>query len=68
MNKFLTSIGLLLAFGETEAHSHPGIDSLTHSLEHLAMNYPAGLPYFSGIGLTLIVAIALLIRYKRRAQ
>ncbi|AEG00195.1 hypothetical protein [Methylomonas methanica] len=68
MHKFLTSIGLLLAFGEAEAHSHPGIDSLTHSLEHLATNYPAGMPYFSGLGLTLIVAVALVIRYKRRPQ
>lgn len=68
MNKFLATTVLLLAVGEAQAHTHSGIDSLTHSLEHLAANYPAGLPYVSGIGLVFAAALALLVRYGRRPQ
>ncbi|MDD2761916.1 MAG: hypothetical protein PHH11_16685 [Methylomonas sp.] len=66
MNKFLASAALLLTFGEAQAHNHPGIDNLTHSLEHLAANYPTGMPYVSG--LALAAALAFLVWHSRRAQ
>lgn len=66
MNKFLASVALLLTFSQAEAHSHPGIDSLTHALEHLASDYPSGMPYLSGLGLALVMAW--LVWYSRRPQ
>ena len=66
MKKLLVSALLLTAVGDAQAHSHPGIDSLTHALEHLALDYPAGLPYLSGLGLTLVMVW--LVWYGRRSQ
>ena len=68
MNKFLALVALLFTFGQAEAHSHPGIDSLTHSIEHLIMEHPGGMPYISGLGLILAAAFALLVWHSRRAQ
>jgi len=68
MNKFLAIIALLFAFGEAQAHSHPGIDSLTHSLEHLAANYQADLSTISGLGLVLVSGFACLVWHHRRPQ
>jgi len=68
MNKFAALATLLLAFDQAEAHSHPGIDSLTHSLEHLALMHPTGIPYPLGLGLIMLAALALLIWQIRRPQ
>ncbi|NOV32467.1 hypothetical protein DDY07_22485 [Methylomonas sp. ZR1] len=60
MNKILPSIALLLVFGQAEAHSHPGIDALTHSLEHMLTAYSAWLPHlFTAV---LSIAAAALLR------
>lgn len=64
MNKSLAAAILSLAFGQAEAHSHPGIDSLSHALEHLASNYATGTPSLIGLG----VALVWLVWYSRRAQ
>jgi len=42
MNKRVIAIAWLLAAGTAHAHSHPGIDSFSHALEHLSFNRPAG--------------------------
>ncbi|WGS84386.1 hypothetical protein [Methylomonas sp. UP202] len=57
MNKFLASAALLLTFSQAEAHSHPGIDNLSHSLEHLILSYQHWLPYLAA-GTLSLVAIA----------
>jgi hypothetical protein len=64
MNKFLASAALFLTFSQAEAHSHPGIDSLSHALEHLASNYSAGTPSLIGLGVVLVC----LVWYSRRPQ
>lgn len=68
MYKFLLSVMLLLVLGRVEAHSHSSVDGLTHSLEHMAMNYSIWMPYLSGFGLVLTIVAALLFRYGRRSQ
>lgn len=34
-----TALLFILLTAQAQAHEHPGIDSLTHSLEHLALSY-----------------------------
>ncbi|WP_426993366.1 hypothetical protein [Methylomonas sp. CM2] len=63
MNKFLASAALLLTFSQAEAHSHPGIDSLSHSLEHLILSYRHWLPYLAAAGSLSLVAIAAVKRW-----
>ncbi|QPK65216.1 hypothetical protein IVG45_09925 [Methylomonas sp. LL1] len=59
MYKYLTIATLLLSFGKAEAHSHPGIDALTHSLEHMLTAYSAWLPYLFTAGLSIAAAALL---------
>lgn len=66
MNKFLAIVTLFLVSGTAYAHSHPSVDSLTHSLEHLALNYQAWLPYLLGASLMLAAATVLSILRSRR--
>ncbi|AMK76173.1 MULTISPECIES: hypothetical protein [Methylomonas] len=54
--KNLFSILFLLALaGNAQAHSHPGIDSLTHALEHLFLIQGLSMPYALGASLLLLV-------------
>lgn len=57
MNKFLTFAILLLGFGHAEAHSHPGIDSLSHGLEHWILSYQHWLPYLAAATLSLVALL-----------
>ena len=68
MNKIPALAALLLAFDQAEAHSRPAIDSLTHSLEHITLMHPTGMPYPFGLGLITVAALALLIWRIRRPQ
>ena len=65
MNKFLVLATLLFAVGKAEAHSHPSVDSLTHSLEHLTMGYPAWVPYLAWLGLMVGMALLMIWRGRR---
>ncbi len=54
--KNLFSILFLLALaGNAQAHSHPGVDSLTHALEHLFLIQGLSMPYVLGASLLLLV-------------
>lgn len=54
--KNLFSILFLLALaGNAQAHSHPGVDSLTHALEHLFLIQGLSMPYALGASLLLLV-------------
>lgn len=70
MNKLLLSVLLLMSYGQAEAHSHPGIDSLTHSLEHLALSHQHWLPYLAAgmLSLALIVGIGKWRKARRSAK
>lgn len=66
MNKYFVIAALLLVTSKADAHSHPTVDSLTHSLEHLMIGHEAWLPYLLGASLSLAAAILLRIRRSRR--
>ncbi|WP_026603257.1 hypothetical protein [Methylomonas sp. 11b] len=54
--KNLFSILFLLALaGNAQAHSHPGIDSLTHAVEHMFLLQGLSMPYALGASLLLLV-------------
>ena len=66
MNKFLAIVVLLLISGKALAHSHPSVDSLTHSLEHLLLGYPMWMPYLLGLAmLSTVVAVLRMTRNRR---
>ncbi|WP_446808417.1 hypothetical protein ACH50O_14080 [Methylomonas sp. 2BW1-5-20] len=58
--KNLCSILFLLALaGNAQAHSHPGVDSLMHALEHLFLIQGLSMPYALGASLlVLVLAVA----------
>ena len=60
MPKFLLSIMLILVSFKAAAHSHPGIDQLTHSLEHMLQSNTLWLPYLLGAGGALMAVVYLL--------
>ena len=70
MNKLPLFAALLLVFSQAEAHSHPGIDSLTHSLEHLALTHQHWLPYLAAgmLSLGLSVGISKWRKSRRSAK
>lgn len=70
MNKLLLSILLLMTYGQAEAHNHPGIDSLTHSLEHLVLSHQHWLPYLAAgmLSLALTVGIGKWRKARRSAK
>ena len=59
MNKYFTPAVLMLMAGQAEAHSHPGIDALTHSLEHMLTAYSAWLPHLFTAALSIAAAALL---------
>jgi len=59
VNKYSAIVILLLMAGQAEAHSHPGIDALTHSLEHMLTAYSAWLPHLFTAALSLAAAALL---------
>ncbi|MCQ8106443.1 hypothetical protein NP590_20260, partial [Methylomonas sp. SURF-2] len=56
MNKYFTPAVLMLVAGQAEAHSHPGIDTFTHSLEHMLAAYPTWLPQLFAAALSIAAA------------
>ncbi|WP_347989186.1 hypothetical protein [Methylomonas sp. AM2-LC] len=67
MNKYFTLASLLAISAKADAHSHPTVDSLTHSLEHLIITYHAWLPYLLGSNAVLALTIVLYYRWNRRS-
>ncbi|MGY6275161.1 hypothetical protein [Methylomonas sp. MgM2] len=67
MNKLLATTILSLAVAQAQAHSRPGIDNLTHRLEHLTINHLA-MPASLGIGLLMLALLAFVIRQNWRPQ
>ncbi|WP_150048880.1 MULTISPECIES: hypothetical protein [Methylomonas] len=65
MNKLLFATGLLLAAGTVHAHSHPGIDSFSHALEHFALSQPAGWSDAHWIIPTVLAALLLAWQLRR---
>ncbi len=59
MNKYFTPAVLILMAGHAEAHSRPGIDALTHSLEHMLTAYSAWLPHLFAAALSIAAAVLL---------
>ncbi|WP_020483430.1 hypothetical protein [Methylomonas sp. MK1] len=65
--KNLFSILFLLALaGNAQAHSHPGIDSLTHALEHMFLLQGLSMPYAMGGSLLLLVIAAAAVCWASR--
>ncbi|MCQ8116374.1 hypothetical protein [Methylomonas rosea] len=55
MKKLCSILFLLALAGNAQAHSHPGVDSLTHALEHLFLIQGLSMPYALGASLLLLV-------------
>jgi hypothetical protein len=65
--KNLFSILFLLALaGNAQAHSHPGVDSLTHALEHLFLIQGLSMPYALGGTLILLVLAVVAVCWASR--
>lgn len=65
--KNLCSILFLLALaGNAQAHSHPGIDNLTHALEHLFLIQGLSMPYALGGTLILLVLAVVAVCWASR--
>lgn len=67
MNKYLAIASLLAVSAKADAHSHPTVDSLTHSLEHLMISYQAWLPYLLGSSAILAIVAGLHYWWSRRS-
>lgn len=68
MNKSIATTILLLVTGNAHAHSHPGIDTLTHGIEHMLAGYGVWLPPLFAAGLTTAAASLLRGLWIRRAK
>ncbi|MBD9358099.1 hypothetical protein [Methylomonas albis] len=55
MKNLFSLLFLLALAGNAHAHSHPGIDSFTHALEHLFWSQALPMPYALGGSLLLLV-------------
>ncbi|MDX8128171.1 hypothetical protein JWZ98_19190 [Methylomonas sp. EFPC1] len=64
-NLFWTLLLLALA-GNAHAHSHPGIDSFTHALEHLFLIQGLPMPYALGGSLILLVLAVVAVCWASR--
>jgi predicted membrane protein len=65
--KNLFSILFLLALaGNAQAHSHPGIDSFTHAMEHLFFIQGLSMPYALGGTLILLVLAVIAVCWASR--
>ncbi|TPQ28242.1 hypothetical protein PL263_17315 [Methylomonas sp. EFPC3] len=67
MNKFLLAMVLSSVVSAAQAHNRPDLDSVSHRLEHLAMD-SASQPYLYALGLTVIAGLALFARRGGRPQ
>lgn len=65
--KNLFSILFLLALaGHAQAHSHPGIDSFTHAMEHMFLLQGLSMPYALGGTLILLVVAVVVVWWASR--
>ncbi|OAI19535.1 hypothetical protein A1507_07055 [Methylomonas koyamae] len=67
MNKFLLALVLSMLVNAAQAHNRPDLDSVSHRLEHLALD-TASQPYLYALGLTVIAGLVLLARRGGRHQ
>ncbi len=67
MNKFLLAMALSAVANAAQAHNRPDLDSVSHRLEHLAMDN-ASQPYLYALGLTVLAGLALFVRRGGRQQ
>ena len=67
MKKLFAIITLLSISSNAFAHSHPGIDAISHAVEHLVINYQNYLPYVLAVEAIAILAIGYYLWAKRRS-
>lgn len=62
MNKTIAITSLLLIAGNTQAHDHPAVDTLTHAFEHITMTAQSWFPYLLGLSLAALCSLLFQIR------
>ncbi|OAI08556.1 hypothetical protein [Methylomonas methanica] len=68
MKNLFSILFLLVLAGNAHAHSHPGIDSLTHALEHMFLLQGLSMPYAMGGSLLLLVLAVVAVCWASRRR
>lgn len=66
MKNLFSLLFLLALAGNAQAHSHPGIDSFTHAMEHVLMLHGLTMPYALGASLLLLVVAVVAVCWAGR--